>query len=612
MRNAWQVMWMGLALAVTGSGSAAANTGPGPDEWIGSKLPITETEWSYDRAAHLLERLGFGGTPEEIQRLAAMTPQAAVDWLVDYERISNQGVPQFEESGIFDAGMEPFPRSRAEAVQRARETGHSMGVSVKPGGDRPYQHVVNKYFYYLRSNRLENHRLGQYWAQRILRTERPFEEKIALFWHGHFATSDDKVRDYRKMASQIDLFRRKGSGNFRDLVLAVAQDPAMLVFLDAGENVKGSPNENFSREILELFTMGIGNYTENDIREAARAFTGWTNDSLEFVVKPELHDENDKTFLGRTGNFDGVGIIDVIMAHKSTAHFITKKLYRYFVATDAPAERLEYLAALLRDNNYDLKPLLKAMFMAQDFYAPHAYSSQIKSPVQLVLSTYRKLGVTELPGVPDFHAATEALGQKLLYPPNVAGWEGGRSWITPATLVERGNFAKQVLFPDVGEYLAPDRALTKIYRDVGTKLDVGLDITSATVVGASMANNMNMMSSSDMMVAISDEEYNTRYAGYHGTVLAMRRVTPVPRVPAVIDLVAIVQNQNLAITSEVVDHFQARLLRVPLSGEHRNALIGFLNRELGTTEINTAISYLEEPLRMLVHLIMSTPEYQLS
>ena len=308
MRKVWDVTWRVLVLAMMCSGSTAANTGPGPDDWIGSGVPIADSEWSYDRAGHLLVRLGFGGPTGEVKQLAAMTPRAAVDWLVDYEQVSNRGVPQFEESGIFDPGMEPFPRSRAEAVQRAREMGHSMGVAVKPSGDRPYQHVVNKYFYYLRSNRLENHRLGQYWAQRILRTERPFEEKIALFWHGHFATSDDKVRDYRKMARQIDLFRRKGSGNFRDLVLAVAQDPAMLVFLDAGENVKGSPNENFSREILELFTMGIGNYTERDIREAARAFTGWTNDSLEFVVKPELHDEDDKTFLGRTGNFDGVGI----------------------------------------------------------------------------------------------------------------------------------------------------------------------------------------------------------------------------------------------------------------------------------------------------------------
>ena len=443
-------------------------------------------------------------------------------------------------------------------------------------------------------------------------TERPFEEKIALFWHGHFATSDDKVRDYRKMARQIDLFRKQGVGNFRNLVLAVAQDPAMLVFLDAGENVKGRPNENFSREILELFTMGIGNYTEHDIREAARAFTGWTNDRLEFVVKPELHDEEDKTFLGQTGNFDGVEIIDVVMAHKSTARFITKKLYRYFVATDAPPKRIEQLASLLRQNNYELKPLLKAMFTARDFYAPHAYSSQIKSPVQLVLSTYRKLGVTALPGVPDFHQATESLGQKLLYPPNVAGWEGGRSWITPATLVERGNFAKHVLFPDIGEYLSPDRVLTQIYRDVGTKLDIGLDITSATVVGAASGNSMNMMSSSDMMVAISDEEYNTRYGAYHGTIMAMRRVRPVSRVPATIDLVALVQRHGLATTSEVVDHFQTRLLRLPLSSEHRDALIEFLTRELGTKDIGAAISYLEEPLRMLVHLIMSAPEYQLS
>ena len=612
MRQSWHGIWMGLTLAMMCSASTTANTGSGPDSWIGSGVPITKPEWSYDRAGHLLERLGFGGTPEEIEQLAAMTPRDAVDWLVDYGQVSNRGVPEFDESGIFDSGMEPFPRSRAEAVQRARDMGHSMGIAGKPGGDRRYQHVVNKYFYYLRSNQLENHRLGQYWAQRILLTERPFEEKIALFWHGHFATSDDKVRDYRKMARQIDLFRKQGVGNFRNLVLAVAQDPAMLVFLDAGENVKGRPNENFSREILELFTMGIGNYTESDIREAARAFTGWTNDSLAFVVKTELHDEEDKTFLGQTGNFDGAGIIDVIMAHESTARFITKKLYRYFVATDAPPKRIEQLADLLRQNNYELKPLLKAMFTARDFYAPHAYSSQIKSPVQLVLSTYRKLGVTALPGVPDFHTATESLGQKLLYPPNVAGWEGGRSWITPATLVERGNFAKQVLFPDIGEYLSPDRVLTQIYRDVGTKLNVGLDITSATVVGAASGNSMNMMSSSDMMVAISDEEYNTRYGAYHGTIMAMKRVKPVLRVPAAIDLVGMVQRQGLATTSDVVDHFQTRLLRLPLSSEHRDVLIGFLTRELGTKEIGAAISYLEEPLRMLVHLIMSTPEYQLS
>ena len=617
MRKRWLAV-LASAAFLGSSIVSAASIDAGPENWKGDPTPLTQSDWSYERAGHLLERLGFGGTPAQIQRLANMSPQEAVDWLVDYETIDNSHVPKFDESGIFDPGMEPFPRSRAEAVQWARDMGHSMGVSVKPGGDRPYQHVVNKYFYYLRSNRLESHRLGQYWAQRILMTERPFEEKIALFWHGHFATSDDKVRDYRKMARQIDLFRKHGTGNFRDLVLAVAQDPAMLVFLDAGENIKGSPNENFSREILELFTMGIGNYSEGDIREAARAFTGWTNDSLKFVVKAELHDEENKTFLGETGNFDGTQIIDIVMQHDSTARFVVEKLYRYFVAAELPQERLDKLSAVLRNGGYELRPLLKAMFVARDFYAPHAYSAQIKSPVQLVLSTYRKLGVVSLPGVPDFHQATSSLGQKLLYPPNVAGWEGGRSWITPATLVERGNFAREVLFPSIFEYASPDRALTQIYRDVGTKLNVGKDITSATVAGAADDNdaaddnNMNMMSSSDMMVALSDEEFNTRYAGYHGTVEAMRRVKPIPRVPAEIDLVGMVRDEGLETTAHVVRYFQKRLLRRPLSQEHQDGLIWFLDNELGTNDLATSITYLEEPLRMLVHLIMSTPEYQLS
>ena len=611
MGKTWIIILAGAAFILTPLVSAAPPPAA-PESWQGDPTPLTQEDWSYDRAAHLLERLGFGGTPTQINKLANMSPQEAVDRLINYQTINNSIVPPFDESGIFDPGMEPFPRSRAEAVQLAREMGEAMGVSVKPTGDRPYQHVVNKYFYYLRSNRLESHRLGQYWAQRILITERPFEEKIALFWHGHFATSDAKVRDYRKMSLQIELFRENGVGNFHDLVLAVAQDPAMLVFLDAGENIKGQPNENFAREILELFTLGIGNYSEDDIREAARAFTGWSNDSLQFVVNEEFHDEENKTFLGETGNFDGSDIIDIVMRQESTARFIIEKLYRYFVATEFPPQRINELALLLRDSGYELKPLFRAMFLARDFYAPHAYSTQIKSPVDLVLSTYRKLGVRSLPGVPDFHEATSSLGQQLLYPPNVAGWEGGRTWITPATLVERGNFAREVLFPSLSEFVSPDRALTQIYRDVGEKLSVGRDITSATVAGSSDENNMNMMSSSDMMVAVSDEEFNTRYAGYHGTLQAMRRVKPIPRLPAEINFVDMIVGEDLGTTTDVVRYFQKRLLRIPLSREHEAGLISFLDHELGTSNIAISVSYLDEPLRMLVHLIMSTPEYQLS
>ena len=185
-----------------------------------------------------------------------------------------------------------------------------MGVKVKPSGNRRLQPVVNKFFYWLRASMLETRRVSYWWANRMLNTNRPLEEKMALFWHGHFATSEAKVRDYRKMLLQNETFRRHATGNFRDLVVAVAQDPAMLYFLDAGVNVKGAPNENFAREIMELFTMGVGNYSEQDIREAARAFTGWNSDDLTFVVNTAQHDDGAKSFLGYEGDFDGVQVID--------------------------------------------------------------------------------------------------------------------------------------------------------------------------------------------------------------------------------------------------------------------------------------------------------------
>src|SRR5204863_7219899 len=190
--------------------------------------------------------------------------------------------------------------------------GEALGVRVKPEGNRRSQAVTNKSFYWLRASRLETNRVTHWWAERILTSPRPLEEKMALFWHGHFATSEEKVRDYRKMLRQLELFQDKGTGSFRELLIGVAQDPAMLAFLDAAVNVKGAPNENFAREIMELFTMGVGNYSEKDIREAARAFTGWNYVDLKFVVNREKHDDGQKTFLGKTGTFDGVDIINVI------------------------------------------------------------------------------------------------------------------------------------------------------------------------------------------------------------------------------------------------------------------------------------------------------------
>ena len=604
-----------LSAAQNGRQKSVERKGAGPETWTGDLASITDQEWSYDRVAHLLERAGFGGTPQEVERLAAMTPKQAVDWLVNYQAVDNSHLTPFEESGIYDPPVEPFPKSRADAVRIARATGEAMGVKVKPGGDRPLQPVVDRFFYWLRADRLEGWRAGQWWAERMLATNRPLEEKLALFWHGHFATSNDKLRDYRKSLKQLELFYTLGNGNFRDLLLGVAKDPAMLVYLDAGENVKGSPNENFSREILELFTMGVGNYTETDIRESARAFTGWTNDSLAFVVKPELHDEGQKTFLGRTGNFDGIDIIDIVLEQDVTARFIAAKLYRYFVHTDPSPELVAQLGKHFKEHNYDIASLLSTIFLARDFYSPPAYGTQIKSPVHLVVSTYRKLGLTEMPGVPDFMSVTRNLGQELFHPPNVAGWEGGRSWVTPALLLERGNFVREVLFPDIANFQPPDQRMPEQNRKVAVKIGQGYEITQATLENDTQLMDGNAMDDNAMstfnMMAGADEDYNTRYGSTHGWMEAFRRVKPIPRVAAQLSVTHMITEAELTTTSEAVDYFLARLLRVPVQADTRQALINFFTEELGTEQIAPAVSYLEEPARLLLHLMMSTSEYQL-
>ena len=584
--------------------------GPGPAQWIDDLSPITSAEWSYERAAHLLERAAFGAVPEDIARLARMTPQAAVASLVAYQSVDNRHLKPFDHSGVHDPGLEPFPASRPAATDLAKATGQALGVRVKPEGNRRMQAVTNKFFYWLRASRLETNRVAYWWAERMLTTHRPLEEKMALFWHGHFATSEEKVRDYRKMLRQLELFQRHATGNFRDLLIGVARDPAMLAFLDAGVNVKGAPNENFAREIMELFTMGVGHYSETDIREAARAFTGWNFQDLAFVVNRDRHDAGDKTVLGRTGRFEGVAVIDIILAQPVTAEFVASKIYRFLVREDVSPALRARLGAVLRDHRYAIAPLLQTILLSRDFYSSASYATRIKSPVELAVSTYKKLGLTEIPGVPDFNETTSALGQQLFRPPTVAGWAQGRSWITPGLLIERGNFARSVLFPDIN-FIPPDRyPPDESIRIVSERIAQGLDVTSATKPGTSKTGGGEMTAMSNML-ADRDEDFNTRYASYRGWQMAIERVKPIPRRTAGINLTAMVRANRLRTTSEVVDAFGRRFLRVPLDADVRARFIGFLNGELGTSDVAQAETYMEDALRMLVHLIMSTPEYQL-
>lgn len=573
-------------------------------DWMGDLTPIGQEDWNTERAAHLLERAGFGGTPGEIAQFAAMTPEAAVRRLVYHKDIAND-LPAFDHSGVHDAGLEPFPASRPAATDLAKDTGESMGIKVKPAGNRRLQPVANKFFYWLRASRLETNRVVYWWANRMLATNRPLEEKMALFWHGHFATSEEKVRDYRKMLKQNELFRAQGTGNFRDLLIGVAQDPAMLAFLDAGVNVKGAPNENFAREIMEMFSMGVGNYSETDIREAARAFTGWNFVDLDFVVTPEKHDDTIKTVLGKQGGFDGVGVIDVILSQPVTSEYVSGRIYRYFVRQDLSAELRAQLSAKLRQSNYEIAPLLETIFLSRDFYSPASMATHIKSPVELVISTYKKMALTEVPGVPDFNDVTETLGQKLLYPPTVAGWANGKSWITPGLLLARGNFVYDTLFPDIN-FLPPDRYPLTDYKigAVNEKLALGMDVTTATRPEAKEVTSMSMQ-------ADRDEDFNTRLASFRGWQMALQKVKPIPRATAQLDLSAMVLGAGCRNAREATDYLLARFVSVPLDPGTHERIAKFLENELGTADLTTAASFLEEPLRSTLHLILSLPEYQL-
>lgn len=593
-----------LLLAATAPAVAAS-------PWSGDLSPIAPADWNRARAAHLLERAGFGGAPDEIDALAQLSPREAVRRLVYFEGAPDVALPPFEESGVFDAALDHFPASRPATTDLARTRGEALGVKVKPAGNRPMQPVVNKFFYWLRASVLETNRVSYWWANRMLTSPRPLQERMALFWHGHFATTEEKVRDYRKMLQQLELFEAEGLGNFRTLLVGVAQDPAMLAFLDAGVNVKGAPNENFAREIMELFTMGVGNYTERDIREAARAFTGWNFEGTTFKVDATLHDADDKEVLGRRGNFDGVDVIDVILDHPATPQYLAGKLYRFLVRDDLDPALKSELARRLKQGNYEIAPFLEMLLLSKDFYAPESMATRIKGPVDLVISTYRKLGLAEVPGVPDFNDVTGALGQRLLYPPTVAGWAQGRSWITPGLLLERGNFALDVVFPDITfipDDRYPARGTGYEIRAVHERIRAGMDMTTATkpIDKDGGAEMMSMSNNVDR-----DEAFNTRFASYRGWQMAIERVKPIPRTTARLDLSGMVMAAGLTTPTAVVDYFAQRFLSVPLDAGTRDHMAAFLVQELGTADIPAAATWMEDPLRLLLHLILSRPEYQL-
>lgn len=382
--------------------------------------PLDAGDWGYVPARHLLNRAGFGGSPDAIRRLAAMGPDQAVEAVMGGDGEEGMERPDWAEPFDFRALMRSLRRG-TEAEKRE--------------GRRAYN----------KEQRQRLNDLTERWVHAMATARAPLREKMTLFLHGHFATSAEKVGSTYKLWRQNDLFRRLGLGDFRELTKAVSRDPAMLQYLDGVRNKKGRPNENFAREVMELFTLGEGNYSEADITEAARAFTGYRIDdgTEEFVFVEGLHDDTPKTVLGRTGAFTGDEVIDILFEQPAAAEFLAGKLWRFFVAEDPDPRLVKRLAAVYRSHGYGTRDLLRVVFRSREFYAPEVVGRLVKSPAQWLVQAARELECP-VPGGTALRRALEAMGQVLFRPPNVKGWDGGRSWINASTLLVRYNLAAQL------------------------------------------------------------------------------------------------------------------------------------------------------------------------
>jgi hypothetical protein len=389
-------------------------------------------EFGQAQARHLLNRAGFGGPPSQVNELLRMGFDDAVDSLVDFHETPMLPVraDEFDKDIVRPANEE----ERAE-VRRARERGDEIAL------DRFRREVQARQ----RADRRQMAAIQAWWLKRIIQTPRPLEEKLTLLWHGHFATNYRGTQDSYHMFMQNQLFRRHAAGSFADLCFGIIRDPAMLRYLNNDRNNRRAPNENLARELMELFTLGEGNvYTERDIREGARALTGYTFYDDDFVFRPRLHDEGEKTIFGRTGNFDGNDFVRLILMQPIVSEFICTKLYRYFVndhPDPLPRDSQQFIVALaaeLRKHEYELRPVLKALFRSQHFYDARHVGTMIKSPIQLIVQLIRTL---ELPvaNVQPLLRLAGAMGQNIFYPPSVKGWDGGRAWINTSTLFARQN-----------------------------------------------------------------------------------------------------------------------------------------------------------------------------
>jgi uncharacterized protein (DUF1800 family) len=368
---------------------------------------------SVNEARHLWGRTGFGSASQkEILSLKQLNRERAVAFLLNQIR-------QEPYTGKFRQASNPLSRPGKQATPAERKA-------------------------YRKQLRAQGFQLKAWWYQEMLTTPSPLTENLTLFWHNHFTSSLQKVHAPALMAQQNQTLRRFALGDFRQLLFAIAKDPAMLIYLDGQNNRKQEPNENFARELLELFTLGEGYYSEQDIQSAARAFTGWSLDSKKtaFVFKPKKNDPGEKVFLAQKGSWQGEDILRMILEQPQTANFISKKLRSQFIAKIADTSEIERLANIFR-KNYSIQALLEAILLSSDFWAENERGKMIKSPVEFIIGTMRSLQISDI-ATPQLVITAKKMGQDIFDPPNVKGWSGGQNWINSKTLLMRQQWAYQL------------------------------------------------------------------------------------------------------------------------------------------------------------------------
>ena len=362
---------------------------------MANEMQRFDGEWSRREATHLLWRTGFGASADEIQQVTRDGLDKTLDRLL---------APPLESA--------EFTKADSLLRQAAFDSGSIAD-------------------------------LKSWWLHRMVASANPLIEKLTLLWHNHFATSNAKVDSVPLMATQNDALRRESLGSFRRVLHDMAKDVAMLVWLDSNSNRKRHPNENFAREVMELFSLGVGNYSEHDIQEAARALTGWHVRSGEFWFNTIQHDTGEKVVFTKRGNFDGGDVVELCLEHPACPRFLAFKLLRQFVEPSPSKEHIDALATRIRQHNFEWRPILRELFSSRLFFAESSRQSIIKSPVELLLGAVRQFKAK--PNLQSLARSSAELGQDIFEPPTVKGWDGGRLWISSTTLIQRANFATALL-----------------------------------------------------------------------------------------------------------------------------------------------------------------------